>query len=601
MARRWRINWEVGAVSSRGGYPGRAEEDGSILNDEQVMHAMSLDDVYHVDRVLAHGAGGLTELVSIDGAGPFVRKKLPLEIANQSVWSTIGALDCRRLPKVECTYSLPDQFVVVYDYVPGQTLEELVASRGRLGAEEAASLAGDVCEAAAALHSCGIIHRDLSPRNVIVAADGAHLIDLGIARMRVEGASRDTTSLGTRGFASPEQYGFAQTDARSDVYAIGKLLGYMLTGMQPDGEEYEAELADPVAVDPCLAAVVRHACAFEPSARYQSAVAMAKALERPEDEILGKDGDTAPEQPAEESEEPPASSGDAAKKPLAARILFAVGVVALLAAIVLVVRLVTGGGSASTTASDGDSASATSATRDSGNSSGADDATAEQIVKDSAAYGISEGFKTVANSGSTGATTEELPLEIVESGWSAGTNGYVHYAVGVKNTSEDTAYELVTIKVTGYDKDNNLIFSDDCGVMIALPNQTSYYSGQAGGGGTAPARVEFTLQRNSTTSTAQMTEPLEMKVTSLTASKGTLGTDFVGTYSVSGTDAALASIPSYMNSTAITLVLRDADGNIVYGTNSYDYNLTLGEGKTFQINASNLPDYATAEAYVQPW
>ena len=585
-----------------GGYPGRAEEDGSILNDEQVMHAMSLDDVYHVDRVLAHGAGGLTELVSIDGAGPFVRKKLPLEIANQSVWSTIGALDCRRLPKVECTYSLPDQFVVVYDYVPGQTLEELVTSRGRLGAEEAASLASDVCEAAAALHSCGIIHRDLSPRNVIVAADGAHLIDLGIARMRVEGASRDTTSLGTRGFASPEQYGFAQTDARSDVYAIGKLLGYMLTGMQPDGEAYESELADPVAVDPCLAAVVRHACAFEPSARYQSAVAMSEALERPEDEILGKT-DAGSEQSDDAPEDAERYSRQAGGKRgftlTASKVLVAVGVVALIAAIALIVRLAVGGGSGE--ASDEGATATSEAAAESGNSSGVDDATAERIVKDSAAYGISEGFKSVANSGSTGATTEDLPLEIVESGWSAGTNGYVHYAVGVKNTSEDTAYELVTIKVMGYDKDDNLIFSDDCGVMISLPNQTSYYAGQAGGGGTAPARVDFTLQRNSTTSTAQMTESLEMKVTSLSASKGTLGTDFVGTYSVTGSESALASIPSYMSSTAITLVLRDEDGNIVYGTNSYDYNLTLGEGKTFQINASNLPAYATAEAYVQPW
>lgn len=563
---------------------------------------MSLDDVYHVDRVLAHGAGGLTELVSIDGAGPFVRKKLPLEIANQSVWSTIGALDCRRLPKVECTYSLPDQFVVVYDYVPGQTLEELVTSRRRLRAEEAASLASDVCEAAAALHSCGIIHRDLSPRNVIVAADGAHLIDLGIARMRVEGASRDTTSLGTRGFASPEQYGFAQTDARSDVYAIGKLLGYMLTGMQPDGEEYEAELADPVAVDPCLAAVVRHACAFEPSARYQSAVAMAKALERPEDEILGKmdagseQSDDAPEDAERYSRQ---AGGKRGFTLIASKVLVAVGVVALIAAIALIVRLAVGGGSGE--ASDEAATATSEAAADSGTSSGVNDATAEQIVKDSAAYGISEGFKSVANSGSAGATTGDLPLEIVESGWSAGTNGYVHYAVGVQNTSKDTAYELVTIKVTGYDKDDNLIFSDDCGVMISLPNQTSYYAGQAGGGGTAPARVDFTLQRNSTTSTAQMTEPLEMKVTSLSASKGTLGTDFVGTYSVTGSESALASVPSFMNSTAITLVLRDEDGNIVYGTNSYDYNLTLGEGKTFQINASNLPAYATAEAYVQPW
>ena len=203
---------------------------------------MSIDDMYRVERVLARGAGGVTELVTIDGAGPFVRKKIPNRLANQGVWSLIESCGCARLPKVEATYSLPDQFVVVYDFVPGQTLEELVVAKKRLVPEEAASLAADICEAAAALHSRGVVHRDLSPRNVIVAADGAHLIDLGIARMRVEGASRDTTSLGTRGFASPEQYGFAQTDARSDVYAIGKLLGYMLTGLQPDGDEYERAL-----------------------------------------------------------------------------------------------------------------------------------------------------------------------------------------------------------------------------------------------------------------------------------------------------------------------------------------------------------------------
>ena len=216
------------------------------MNDEQVMHAMSIDDMYRVEHVLARGAGGVTELVTIDGAGPFVRKKIPNRLANQGVWSLIESCGCARLPKVEATYSLPDQFVVVYDFVPGQTLEELVVAKKRLVPEEAASLAADICEAAAALHSRGVVHRDLSPRNVIVAADGAHLIDLGIARMRVEGASRDTTPLGTRGFASPEQYGFAQTDARSDVYAIGKLLGYMLTGLQPDGDEYERALGMPM-------------------------------------------------------------------------------------------------------------------------------------------------------------------------------------------------------------------------------------------------------------------------------------------------------------------------------------------------------------------
>ena len=531
---------------------------------------MSLDDVYHVDRVLAHGAGGVTELVSIDGAGPFVRKKLPVEIANQGVWSAIGALDCKRLPKVEATYSLPDQFVVVYDYVPGQTLEELVTSRGQLDAAEAASLASDICEAAAALHSCGIIHRDLSPRNVIVAADGAHLIDLGIARMRVEGATRDTTSLGTRGFASPEQYGFAQTDARSDVYAIGKLLGYMLTGMQPDGEEYEARLGDAVAVDARLAGVVLRACAFEPSARYQTATELAAALATPG----GSAGaGTAPVSfPVSPSE-----SVLAAKKFKlnVAKVLVAIGVVALLAAVALTVRLALSGGE--TTAAGGDGASAASA----GTSSNA----------------------TAASSNVAAAPDDDegdLPLEIVESGWSVGSSGYVHFALGVKNLSDDTAYELVTVKVVGYDEAGSVLFSQDCGIMVCLPGQTTYYASQVGGGA-APDRVEFTLQKNVSTSARRMGDKLEMKVTDLSISEHAGTTNFVCTYSVAGSNEALSSISSYLNTTSVIIVLRDADGNIVYGTNGFVYSLELGEGQTTQVAASDLPAYATAEAYVMPW
>lgn len=206
---------------------------GESLNDAQVMHAMALDDMYHVQSVLARGAGELTELVTIEGAGPFVRKKIPAETARRGVWSALGQCSCTRLPRVEATYELPDQFVVVYDYVPGQTAESLVKESGVLPEAEATRIASEVCEAAGALHELGVIHRDISPRNIVVSADGAHLIDLGIARLRVEGAVRDTDALGTYGFAAPEQYGFEQTDARSDVYSIGCVLGYLLTGSFP--------------------------------------------------------------------------------------------------------------------------------------------------------------------------------------------------------------------------------------------------------------------------------------------------------------------------------------------------------------------------------
>ena len=371
------------------------------MNDEQVMHAISLDDAYRVERVLAQGAGGLTELVTIGGAGPFVRKKIPVKLANRGVWSSIGSLDCARLPKVEATYSLPDLFVVVYDYVPGQTLEELVAGRGRLDAATAAGLALDICEAAAALHSCGIIHRDLSPRNVIVAADGAHLIDLGIARMRVEGATRDTTFLGTRGFASPEQYGFAQTDARSDVYAIGRLLGFMLTGAEPDGENYEELLGNADQVDAHLAVCVRRACAFEPSARYQSAEAMAAALRGPG----GQAAAVGPRVVEASTAAAPAAVGDAAEKKPPVKVLVLLAVV-VLAIVVIVAAVAFASSSKANDAAGGNSAVVSTGASTSGASG--DEATTSS---------------TNTISSTQVSTVEDLPLKISESGWSKGSGG----------------------------------------------------------------------------------------------------------------------------------------------------------------------------------
>lgn len=89
------------------------------MDDKQAMHAMSIDDAYHVERTLARGPSGVTELVSIDGNGPFVRKKIPSPLAQRNVWAALSACQSNRLPRVEATYELPDRFVIVYDYVPG--------------------------------------------------------------------------------------------------------------------------------------------------------------------------------------------------------------------------------------------------------------------------------------------------------------------------------------------------------------------------------------------------------------------------------------------------------------------------------------------------
>lgn len=246
---------------------------------DEALRSLIRDDAYRVERVLADGPSGRTELVTLGGEGPLVRKRMPRTIANPAVWAALVGIDEPLLPRVEEIYHVPDELVVIYAYVEGESLRDLLAREGRLDETQAVAIVCDVCTAASALHARGVIHRDITPGNVIVASDGAHLVDLGIARMRSETGTRDTTNLGTWGFAAPEQFGFAQTDARSDVFAIGRLLGCLLVGVQPDSDAFEEALGDRQLVSEHLAEVIRKATQFEPSARYQSVAEMRAELQ----------------------------------------------------------------------------------------------------------------------------------------------------------------------------------------------------------------------------------------------------------------------------------------------------------------------------------
>ena len=248
------------------------------MEDDEVYRALDADDAYVVVRELGAAAGSETQLVrrAAEGEGALlVRKYIPSELANRTVWERLREIDDVRLPRVRDIYELPDRLAVVCDYVEGTTVRERVRSGGALGVGEAADIAIGVCAAAGLLHARDVVHRDISPGNVVLFDDGVRLIDLGIARGRSEGATHDTTRLGTWGYAAPEQFGFAQTDARSDVYSIGRLLGFMLCGVEASDDGFEAAVSE---IDEPARRVIERACAFEPSARYQSTDELAAAL-----------------------------------------------------------------------------------------------------------------------------------------------------------------------------------------------------------------------------------------------------------------------------------------------------------------------------------
>lgn len=247
------------------------------MDDEELYQSLAKEDAYSVVRLLAEGPAGRTELVQDAAGTQLVRKRVREELVNERAWRELRELDSPLLPHVCDMYRLPGAVVVVTTYVEGITMAEFVKAAGSLGAGECVRYLADLCEAASVLHAHGIVHRDISPSNVVVSGGRARLIDLGNVRAYEEGARHDTTRLGTWGFAAPEQFGFAQSDARSDIYGLGSLLGYMLCGVLPSDEGFDDALADPTRVSSEMRAVVLKARAFEPSARYQRVEELARA------------------------------------------------------------------------------------------------------------------------------------------------------------------------------------------------------------------------------------------------------------------------------------------------------------------------------------
>ncbi|MBO4484082.1 MAG: serine/threonine protein kinase [Lachnospiraceae bacterium] len=128
-----------------------------------------------------------------------------------------------------------DFIVVIEEYIAGQTLRRYMAEQGTLSEARATEIAGKICLVLEGLHGADrpVICRDLKPENVILSAnDSVFLVDFDAAKfVRKEGI--DTVLMGTPGYAAPEQFGFAASDERTDVYAIGVLLNEMLTGKLP--------------------------------------------------------------------------------------------------------------------------------------------------------------------------------------------------------------------------------------------------------------------------------------------------------------------------------------------------------------------------------
>jgi eukaryotic-like serine/threonine-protein kinase len=141
--------------------------------------------------------------------------------------------------------STGDLHYIAMEYVPGPTLRDLLAARGRLSPREALDIIERVLAGLAAAHDAGIIHRDVKPENVLLGnGKSVKVADFGLARAAA-GVSHTKTGLliGTAAYLAPEQVASNTSGERSDVYAVGVMLFEMLTGVQPHTGETPLDVA----------------------------------------------------------------------------------------------------------------------------------------------------------------------------------------------------------------------------------------------------------------------------------------------------------------------------------------------------------------------
>lgn len=203
-------------------------------------------DTKHADRVVA------IKQINLRGLSP--QKTIEATDTFNRELHVLSPLKHPNLPRIYDHFTDPDHWYLVMEFLEGETLERYLENRlrqrtyagagtpGLLPFEEIFALAFQLCDVLDYLHARQppIIFRDLKPANIMRTGSGhICLIDFGIARLFTPGRTKDTTPLGSPGYAAPEQYGRAQTTARSDLYSLGALLHHLVTGDDPSETPFQ--------------------------------------------------------------------------------------------------------------------------------------------------------------------------------------------------------------------------------------------------------------------------------------------------------------------------------------------------------------------------
>lgn len=192
------------------------------------------------------------------------------------------------LPRIYDIIENTDSFMLVMDFIEGESLDRLIAREGAQPVERVLDWGIQICEVFDYLHNQKpqpIIYRDMKPANVMLQPDGQlKMIDFGTARTQKAGVAMaaDTICLGTAGFAAPEQFGgIGQSTSRTDIFCLGATLYNLVTGHSPSENPkgiLPLEKWNPTLKDSPISYIIYKCTRNDPDTRYQSARELAADL-----------------------------------------------------------------------------------------------------------------------------------------------------------------------------------------------------------------------------------------------------------------------------------------------------------------------------------
>ena len=257
--------------------------DNHISKKTKYFLPAEMQNCWTVDEFLKEGEDSCTVLVKETATGIFCvlkwGRKIQAEMLQNEmeILQKLTEMGLTGIPKAYRIFEENGGVYFLREYIEGTPLSQMVMQKGGIQERELCKISLKICQAVENFQKLEdpMIHRDIKPENIVVTPTGETVfIDFGTMRSYKKDSQRDTFVVGTRGTAAPEQYGYRQTDQRTDVYAIGQTMLYMVT------ESYELDQLSECKISRKLKKIIEKACSFEPDKRYADAAELRKAIEK---------------------------------------------------------------------------------------------------------------------------------------------------------------------------------------------------------------------------------------------------------------------------------------------------------------------------------